>query len=136
MEETFENENLSLKDSLVKKTNNTIKSNKCNQCGYASSEAGNLRRHLKAHSGEQLNKCNQCNYASPHAFDLRRHLKTHSGEKPNKCNHCNYASSRADVLRIHLKKHDRESFNKVSTNTLESKMHIVAHHSCKSFCLS
>ena len=47
------------------------------------------------HSGEKSNKCNQCNYASFHAGDLRTHLKTHSGEKPNKCNQCDYATSQA-----------------------------------------
>ena len=30
---------------------------------------------------EKSNKCNQCAYASYHAADLRKHLKTHSGEK-------------------------------------------------------
>ena len=28
------------------------KSNKCNQCDYASSQAVNLRRHLKMHNGD------------------------------------------------------------------------------------
>ena len=46
------------------------KSNKCNQCDYASSEAGHLRRHLKTHSREKSYK----------AGNLRRHSKTHSGE--------------------------------------------------------
>ena len=31
---------------------------KCHQCEYASSEAGNLRRHLKTHSREKWNTCN------------------------------------------------------------------------------
>ena len=56
------------------------KSNKCNQCDYASSEAGDLRKHLKMHSGEKSNKCNKCNYASSQAGNLKRHLKTHSGK--------------------------------------------------------
>ena len=34
------------------------KSNKCNQCDFVSFQAGNLRRHLKTHSGEKLIKCN------------------------------------------------------------------------------
>ena len=34
----------------LRETNNREKSNKCNQCEYASSEAGNLRRHLKTHT--------------------------------------------------------------------------------------
>ena len=38
----------------VKKTNNGEKPNKCNQCEFASSYAGNLRTHFKIHSGEKL----------------------------------------------------------------------------------
>ena len=53
------------------------KSNKCNQCDYASSEQGDLRRHLKTHSGEKSNKCNQCDYCSYWAGDLMRHLETY-----------------------------------------------------------
>ena len=61
---------------------NKEKSNKCNQCDFAFSQAIHLKTHLKTHSGEKPNKCNQCDYASSQAGDLRRHLKTHSGEKP------------------------------------------------------
>ena len=84
MEQTLENYDVGLIEENVreKKTNSGEKSNKCNQCDYASSETGDLRRHLKTHSGEKSNKCNQCDYATSHAGTLRRHLKTHSGEKP------------------------------------------------------
>ena len=66
---------------FMKNTNNVVRSNKCNQCDYASSYASNLRMHLKTHSGEKSNKCNQWDFASAHARSLRLHLKTHSGEK-------------------------------------------------------
>ena len=85
---------------------------KCNQCEYTSSQQGNLRKHLKTHSGEKSNKCKQCNYASAYAGHLRTHLKRHSGEKPNKCNQCDYASSDASDLRTHLKVHSGEKSNK------------------------
>ena len=66
MEETLENYDFGLKDANVKilrkNTDNVIKSNKCNQCAYASSQASHLKRHLKMHSGEKSNKCNQCEY--------------------------------------------------------------------------
>ena len=65
-------------DTQVKKTGG---SKKCNQCEYASSWAGNLRRHLKKHSGEKSNKCNQCAYASTDVGNLRKRLKTHGGVK-------------------------------------------------------
>ena len=90
---------------LGKTIDNVTKSNKCNQCDFASSQAGDLRKHLKTHSGEKANKCNQCNYASAEASDLRRHLKTHSGEKSNKCNQCDFACSDPNSLRRHMKRH-------------------------------
>ena len=60
--------------------NEVIKSNKCNQCNYASSQAGNLRVHLKTHSGEKPNKCTQCDFAFSRADVLRTHMKIHNGE--------------------------------------------------------
>ena len=69
------------------------KSKKCKQCDYASSQAGDLRRHLKTQSGEKSNKCNQCDYAFSQAGHLRQHMKTHSGGKSNKCNQCVYGTS-------------------------------------------
>ena len=102
--------NVRIKTSkIVTKGGENKRPNKCNQCEYASSEAGNLRRHLRTHSGEKSNKCNQCNYASSDASNLRNHLKTHSGEKSNKCNQCDFASSQASNLRAHLKTHSGET---------------------------
>ena len=91
-------------------TNNDqdMASNKCNQCDFASSQAGGLRRHLKTHSGEKANKCNQCDYASSQAGHLRTHLKIHGGEKSNKCKQCDFASSNSSNLKRHLKRHNGE----------------------------
>ena len=94
------------------KNNKDTLSNKCNQCDFASSQAGQLRIHLTTHSGEKPNKCNQCDYAFLGTFELRRHLKTHSGDKPNKCNQCDFATSLASNLRTHLKTHSGEKSNK------------------------
>ena len=93
---------------LKKTTGIVVKSNKCNQCDYASSHAGHLKTHLKTHSGEKLNKCNQCNFASSQAGHLSRHLKTHNGEKSNKCNQC----AQTGNLRAHFKIHSGEKSNK------------------------
>ena len=85
MEHTLENYEFGFNDAnlkvLRKNTDNVIKSNKCNQCEYASSNRGHLKMHLTTHSGEKSNKCNQCDYSSTRSGNLRRHLKMHSGEK-------------------------------------------------------
>ena len=49
MEQTFKHYDFGLKveEILEKKTDNDIKSHKCNQCDYASSQASALRIHLK-----------------------------------------------------------------------------------------
>ena len=109
MEQDLQEYDSSLKDTngkiMTKRINKFRKSNKCKQCDFPALDKINLRRHLKAHSGEKPNKCNQCNFASSQASNLRTHLKMHSGEKPNKCNQCDYASSQAGHLRAHLKTH-------------------------------
>ena len=109
MEQTIGNDNLIVTavtgvEHLVSEKNNVTKPNKCNQCDYASSWTGNLRAHLKVHSGEKSNKCNQCDYASSQARSLGVHLNAHIGEKSSKCNQCDYAFSYASNLRTHLKK--------------------------------
>ena len=68
-------------NGLEKMTNNVIKSNKCNQCDYASSQSGHLMTHLKTHSEEESNKCNQSDYASSQAGHLRSRLKIYSEKK-------------------------------------------------------
>ena len=114
MEQTCQNDDFGLKGEkfLEKKTDKTETPNKCNQCDYASSRAGQFRRHLITHGGEKSYKCNQCYFASSYASALRTHLKTHSGEKPNKCNQCDFASSQARLLSQHLKTHSGEKPNK------------------------
>ena len=92
--------------------NSGEKSNKCSQCGFASSWKSSLKIHLKMHNEETSNKCNQCDYASSTVSNFRRHLKTHSGEKLCKCNQCYYACFRADVLAIHMKRHSGDKTNK------------------------
>ena len=109
MEEQMDYYEPGLNDANViihKKTaDNVTKSNKCNQCDFASSHAGNLRSHLITHSGEKSNKCNQCDFASLQAGDLRTHLKIHSGEKSNKCTQCDYAHGLERLYFICLNKY-------------------------------
>ena len=71
-----------------------------------------------SHSGEKTNKCNQCDFASSYAGALRTHLKTHSGEKSNKCNQCDYTSSQTSNLRTHFKMHSGKSQTNATNVTM------------------
>ena len=63
----------------------------------------NLELSVQPQMREKSNKCNQCDFASSYASTLKTHLETHSREKSNKCNQCGYASSRASHLKAHMK---------------------------------
>ena len=85
------------------KTHNGEKSNNCNQCDYASSQAGNLRSHTKTHNGEKSNTCNQCDFASSQASSLKKTFENTQWKKSNKFNQCGYESLQVSTFRKHLK---------------------------------
>ena len=69
---------------LMYSMNMEVISNKCNLSDFASSYAKTTR--------EKSKKCSLCVYASSRVGDMRTHMKTHTGERSNKCNQCDYAS--------------------------------------------
>ena len=60
-----------------------------------------LLRHQ--YSGEKLYSCSRCSLACITAGNLKDHIRTHSGEKPIHCDQCNYKSTQATHLK-HWKK--------------------------------
>ena len=53
--------------------------NLCNQCNYMSPLIHVHWGHFKAHIREKTNKCNQCQFASHQGRNLRRHLSKNFG---------------------------------------------------------
>ena len=62
-----------------------MKSHRCSQCDYASSDADVVRSHVIAQSGEKSQNCNKCEYLVSHANTLKVHMKVHPGENDVKC---------------------------------------------------
>ena len=62
---------------IQSKHDHGVKSHKCSECDYASSQADVVRSHVIAQSGEKSQKCNKCDYLVSHANTLKVHMKIH-----------------------------------------------------------
>ena len=109
------------------------KSHSCNLCGYSTTSASKLKRHMlvhriqsclavrfpevrnrkrteggPVHSGEKPVVCKQCNFSCTPAGSLKIHMLIHSGGKPCACTQCSYSCTQADDLKKRLLAHSGE----------------------------
>ena len=55
------------------------------------------KAHTLQHDGKKPHSCNQCGYSSISAANLKIHMLVHSGEKPFICKQCNYSYIRLQL---------------------------------------
>ncbi|XP_064121231.1 zinc finger and BTB domain-containing protein 14-like isoform X7 [Macrobrachium nipponense] len=75
----------------------------CPHCPFKATHMGNLKTHIKIHTGERPFACPYCPYSAVQKEKLNAHVRTHTGEKPFACEYCPYRSTRKDHLKTHVR---------------------------------
>ncbi|EDV97342.1 GH14748 [Drosophila grimshawi] len=86
--------------------------NKCPYCNFTLSTPGNLKSHIRRHTGERPFKCDYCPKSFLQKINLIVHTRVHTGERPYQCASCPRSFAQVAGLLYHGRKFPEHQLNK------------------------
>ena len=97
----------------------------CPHCNTAFSNQGQLRGHVRTHTGERPFVCDSCSKSFTRNEELTRHKRIHTGLRPFSCTVCSKSFGRKDHLKKHERTHERVK-NNVNSFHSQQDHHLVS----------
>ena len=92
---------------------------KCTDCekSFVFNDSRGLKGHMKIHISVKSHKCETCGFRCASVQNLKQHTIKHNIEKPYKCVQCDYSCKTKPYLKSHLRIHsqgwNRRQYNKL-----------------------
>ncbi|XP_028816267.1 zinc finger protein 711 isoform X2 [Denticeps clupeoides] len=83
---------------------------KCKRCRCGFRQQGELKKHMKTHSGRKVYQCQYCEYNTTDASGFKRHvISIHTKDYPHRCDYCKKGFRRPSEKSQHIMRHHKET---------------------------